>query len=83
MIIWGGEATVNKGPTCSDRGPKCAGTVPPPQDFHFNHCRPLTEDRTRDLVYTFIRTYVCWRTFKLSTMLKHLLNGRPNIGLHC
>jgi len=32
-----GGTTVNKGPTCTDRGPKCAGTVPPPQDFHFNH----------------------------------------------
>jgi len=34
-----GGTTVNKGPTCTDRGSKCAGklTVPPPQDFHFNH----------------------------------------------
>ena len=36
MITWGGT-TVNKGPTCTNRRPKCAGTVPPPQDFHFNH----------------------------------------------
>jgi len=34
----GTTVIVNKGPTCTDRGPKCAGTVPPPQDFHFNHC---------------------------------------------
>jgi len=34
-----GGTTVNKGPICTDRGPKCAGklTVPPPQYFHFNH----------------------------------------------
>jgi len=32
-----GGTIVNKGPTCIDRRPKCAGTVPPPQDFHFNH----------------------------------------------
>ena len=25
-------------PICTDRGPKYAGTVPPLQDFHFNHC---------------------------------------------
>jgi len=37
MITWG-ATTVNKGPICTDRGPKCAGTVPPPQDFQFNHC---------------------------------------------
>jgi len=37
MITWGGGTTLNKGPTCTDRGSKCAGTVPPPQDFHFNH----------------------------------------------
>jgi len=36
-----GGTTVNKGPTCTDRGPKCAGTVPPPQDFHFYHCTSL------------------------------------------
>jgi len=39
MITWG--TTVNKGPTFTDRGPKCAGTVPPPQDFHFNHWHRL------------------------------------------
>jgi len=34
-----GGTTVNKGPTCTDGrgGAKCASTVPPPQDFHFNH----------------------------------------------
>jgi len=37
LLIAQGGSTVNKGPTCTDRGPKCDGTVPPSQDFHFNH----------------------------------------------
>jgi len=32
-----GGTTVKKGPACTGRGPKRAGTVPPPQDFYFNH----------------------------------------------
>jgi len=30
---------------------------------------------------TFTRTYVCWRTFKLWTMLKRLLNGNNGLLL--
>jgi len=42
LICVHGKQGANKGPTCTDRGPKCASTVPPPQDFHFNHCVWLT-----------------------------------------
>ena len=35
MITWGHNC--QQGAHMHWQGPKCAGTVPPPQDFHFNH----------------------------------------------
>jgi len=34
-----------------------------------------------EIWFTFIRTYVCWRTSKLWTMLKQLLNGNNGLLL--
>ena len=39
--------------------------------------------KTRPEIWsTFIQTYVCWRTFKLCTMLKQLLNGNNELLLN-
>ena len=40
MITWGGGHNCKQGahPHALTGGPKCAGTVSPSQDFHFNHC---------------------------------------------
>jgi len=74
MITWGAQLST-RGPHALT-GAKCAGTVPPPQDFHFNHWltpRSMTlDDQVAAVILDrmsqnrsifpvkFIRRYVKW-----------------------